>query len=543
MDKGLFLVLEGSDGSGKGTQFKLLVDRLKKEGYDVETFDFPQYNQESSYFVREYLKGTYGTADEVGPYTGSLFYALDRYQAAPDIKRAIEAGKIVIANRFTGSNMAHQGTKFSNTEERKGYFLWLDAIEFQMLGIPRPDLSLVLRVPAKTAQALIDQRNIDTGDTNKHDIHEADLKHLEKAVEVYDNLCELFPKDFKQLDCIRNKKLLDIESIHNLVWQSINPMLPPKRKSKATKTTPTSDAKFDEKRPDGTYKYYVPSNLDKKTATQYREIMDTIFQTYTDIVGKMSKTVTRAQACDAAQAILPVAASSTIEILHAKKTQTSLVRKLAESNFTENYSAEVEAVTLDSVWPRNELEIVPDMLYQFSALPLADIKSAVGSWSYDQKAKTFDSYVTDKPNGPVFEKVNYTWDVVSEYGAFHELHKQQVGDDLEWQELTPRYGYAMPILAEETLLTDDFEQCFDLSLKLYSILQSAGYAHEAQYATLFGHRMRWKVTLTAREMLGIRKLSAHPDYRKLIIHMNEKIAETHPQVARTLLSDELLAKS
>ena len=145
---GLFLVVEGTDGSGKGTQFKLLVDKLTAEGYDVATFDFPQYEQPSSYFVREYLNGNYGTADEVGPYTGSLFYALDRYQAAPAIREALAAGKVVIANRFTGSNMAHQGTKFNHSEERRGYFIWLDNLEFQMLNIPRPDKSIVLRVPA-----------------------------------------------------------------------------------------------------------------------------------------------------------------------------------------------------------------------------------------------------------------------------------------------------------------------------------------------------------------------------------------------------------
>ena len=123
---GLFLVIEGTDGSGKGTQFKILADRLKSEGHDVVTFDFPQYDHDSSYFVKQYLNGNYGTADEVGPYTGSLFYALDRYQAAPAIRQALADGKIVLANRFTGSNMAHQGTKFTNDEERRGNFIWLD---------------------------------------------------------------------------------------------------------------------------------------------------------------------------------------------------------------------------------------------------------------------------------------------------------------------------------------------------------------------------------------------------------------------------------
>jgi dTMP kinase len=146
--RGIFIAIEGTDGSGKGTQFKKLVERLTSKGHDVATFDFPQYDEPSSYFVKQYLNGEYGTTEEVGPYTGSLFYALDRYEASTKIRKALDEGKVVITNRFTGSNMAHQGTKFHSAEERRGYFIWLDNLEFQMLKIPRPDYNFVLRVPA-----------------------------------------------------------------------------------------------------------------------------------------------------------------------------------------------------------------------------------------------------------------------------------------------------------------------------------------------------------------------------------------------------------
>src|SRR6185369_3342376 len=110
---------------------------------------FPQYEQESSYFVRQYLGGAYGGADDVGPYTSSLFYALDRFEAAPRIREAMNQGKVVLVDRFTGSNMAHQGTKILNAEQRRGFFIWLDNLEFEMLRIPRPDISFILRVPVE----------------------------------------------------------------------------------------------------------------------------------------------------------------------------------------------------------------------------------------------------------------------------------------------------------------------------------------------------------------------------------------------------------
>src|SRR3990167_3133336 len=225
---GLFIVLEGTDGSGKGTQFDLLADRLKKEGYNVETFDFPRYSEPSSYFVKQYLNGNYGGVNEVGPYTASLFYALDRFDASSDIRKALNQGKIVLSNRYTGANMAHQGTKFDNAEERRGYFIWLDNIEFEMLKVPRPDKSFVLRVPADIAQKLVDNKDQRSYTDKKRDIHEADIHHIEKSVDVYDDLCELFPKDFQRLDCVRSNNLLSIDTIHKMLWETIQPLFPPK---------------------------------------------------------------------------------------------------------------------------------------------------------------------------------------------------------------------------------------------------------------------------------------------------------------------------
>ena len=172
MSKGQFYVLEGTDASGKTTQFNLLVERLVNEGYDVVTFDFPQYQN-------DYLAGNYGSAEEVGPYTASVFYALDRYSARDAINKALGEGKIVLCNRFTGSNMAHQGTKFSSPEERRGFFIWEDNLEFQMLGIPRPSASIVLRVDSSTVQQLLELRA--NQENRVKDIHEADKNHIEKS--------------------------------------------------------------------------------------------------------------------------------------------------------------------------------------------------------------------------------------------------------------------------------------------------------------------------------------------------------------------------
>lgn len=111
-------------------------------------------------------------------------------------------------------------------------------------------------------------------------------------------------------------------------------------------------------------------------------------------------------------------------------------------------------------------------------------------------------------------------------------------DDMQWQQLTPRYGYDTPQLIEDAGLTEQFEECFDLSLKLHSLLIEMGYELEAQYATLLGHKMRWKVTYNAREAFHLHELrtspQGHPGYRKLVGQMHEKLAQVHPMLAEAM---------
>lgn len=225
MSQGLFIVIEGSDGSGKGTQFTLISDKLQAQGYDIATYDFPQYDQPSSYFVREYLNGNYGSADELGAYTPSLFFALDRFQAAQSIKRDLAAGKIVLSNRFIGANLAHQGQKINDEAEKTRYYEWLYDLEFNILGIPKPDVNVVLLVPAAIAQQLVDQKAARSYTDKKRDIHEADLNHLTRAVAAYEKLCQQFPEQFIAVQGVQDGELLPIPEVTDRIWEHIEPML------------------------------------------------------------------------------------------------------------------------------------------------------------------------------------------------------------------------------------------------------------------------------------------------------------------------------
>lgn len=747
-NQGVFIVLEGTDGSGKGTQYEILKKRLEDEGYPVAGFDFPQYDKPSSFFVKEYLNGNYGTAEQVGPYTGSLFFALDRYQAAPQIRQALSEGKVVISNRFTGSNMAHQGTKFDKPKERKDYFLWLENLEYEMLGIPRPDHSLVLRVPADVAQGLVDKKEQRSYTNKKRDIHEADLSHLERSVEVYDDLCKLFPDEFTALSCVQDGQLRTIQEISQLVWETVLPDLPAKLKKVAkssvqstaqlsttanpfvtkdsdgqynitdagkeyldaavTNTTDNvysfndtlqpltiaaamarlsrrgddmrvtildefadaagKDAKllqrvisafgddsvqqlvgqyivvedasnlltkklewgrlaayleqstryiyFDKKNAHGEYRYHTPEHFDASTKEHYKKAMDKLFDTYSALVHHLTDYVrqnssvpaaerdvawqgaTRAQACDAIRAVLPVATTSTVgifasgqaieslimhllsdELVEARITGKKIlaearkviptfleradkpdrggatiayrantykaVQDIAQKHLTANHSdAQQEAVQLTSVWPRNEIDLLPDMLYEHSSLSLSEITEQVDSWPYERRLEAFQAYIGERLNrrhrpGRAIEKAHYSWDLICDYGIFRDLQRHRMVDDLEWQFLTPRYGYEIPQLVEDAGLGEAFQRCFDLSLQLYSYLQSAGYELDAQYATLLGHKMRWKVTYNAREAFHLHELrtspQGHPGYRKLVQQMHEQLCLVHPNLGEAMI--------
>jgi len=216
-----FIVIDGTDGSGKATQSRLLVERLKKEGFEVATFSFPQYGAKSAGPTEEYLAGKYGSAVEVGPYRGSFFYAIDRYDASFKIRAALSEGKVVVSDRYVGSNLGHQGGKIHEAEERLKFFKWDDDLEHNLFNIPRPDINIVLHVPPEISQKLSDSAS---KNGVSHDIHETNFQHLKDAETAYLEIVNIF-ENFKLIECVENGEYLSPEKIHEKVWQIINPIL------------------------------------------------------------------------------------------------------------------------------------------------------------------------------------------------------------------------------------------------------------------------------------------------------------------------------
>ncbi len=229
LKKSAFIVIEGPDGSGKATQTELLVKALKKESFKVRKIDFPQYGNKSAGLIEEYLNGKYGKAKEIGPYRASIFYACDRYNASFKIRKWLNDGCVVIADRYVSSNAAHQGGKIESKAKRKKYFKWLYDLEYNIFEIPKPDITFILKTSTDFSYKLSskienkekrEKKHLYLG-KKKRDIHEKDKQHLSDSLNIYLELSKEKPEEFKIIECIKEKKLLPPKDIHNKIKESL----------------------------------------------------------------------------------------------------------------------------------------------------------------------------------------------------------------------------------------------------------------------------------------------------------------------------------
>lgn len=211
---GFLIVIDGLDGSGKNTQSKLLYEKLIAEGKRAKLISFPVYESDSSALVKLYLGGAFGSdPDAVNSFAASAFFAVDRVASyLLDWKKDYEEGAIIIANRYTTANAIHQLTKLPE-EEHDAFLSWLYHFEFEQLGLPAPDRTILLEVPVEKSLSLIDSRG------EKKDIHE-NRAHLERAYRAAMEVCEKW--HWEKLLCTDERgELFSIEEIGNKIWKML----------------------------------------------------------------------------------------------------------------------------------------------------------------------------------------------------------------------------------------------------------------------------------------------------------------------------------
>jgi dTMP kinase len=184
--RGKLIVFEGTDFSGKSTQIKLLIEKLKKEGISSLTIHFPNYQTPTGKVVKRYLDSEFGSANSIDPRIASILYAEDRFASKPAIEDALKKFDVVILDRYVESNMGHQGGKIKDKVEREKFFKWLEEIEYGTFSLPKPDAILFLHMPCIVGMELKKER------AGKEDGHESDIEHLKNAEKSYLHLVNLY---------------------------------------------------------------------------------------------------------------------------------------------------------------------------------------------------------------------------------------------------------------------------------------------------------------------------------------------------------------
>jgi len=219
---GKLIVITGPDGCGKKTQSQLLVGKLKKSGYNVETIDFPQY--ENNFFgimVGRYLKGEFGKATEINPYLASILYAGDRFESKSKINKWLAEGKIVVCDRYVGDNFLHQGIKIKDNVKREAFFQWLYDLEFNVFNARQADITFYLDMPLEISLRLLKNKDAQEKKSyldGKEDGHENE-KHLRETREISEDLIKKF--GWIKIGCAEKGDILPKNEISDMLFKHV----------------------------------------------------------------------------------------------------------------------------------------------------------------------------------------------------------------------------------------------------------------------------------------------------------------------------------
>lgn len=218
------IVIDGSDGSGKATQTKLLVKRLKKRGEHVRTLDFPQYEKNFfGAFVGECITGEHGDFLTLDPHITSVIYAADRFESSEKIKKWLHDGCTVVLDRYVSANQIHQGGKIFDARKRKEFLLWLDEMEYGVFKMPRPHMVIYLDVPIMTSVGLLrhaQQKKKKYLKEGKSDLVEQSMDYLSNARNSAIWLSRT-QKNWHRIQCVKDGSLRAIGDIHEEIMSLV----------------------------------------------------------------------------------------------------------------------------------------------------------------------------------------------------------------------------------------------------------------------------------------------------------------------------------
>lgn len=492
--QGTLLAIEG-DNTVVVSQIDSFASALEEQGRKVAIIRCPSHVSKSY----------------ANPYKSAIVAANELAKLNTKITELVSQRYIVIVLNYVGHIMEQHATGFASAHERRGFYVWIDNLAHVLLEVARPTITLILRA-----------------DSNQ----------------LYDEINALFPKDHKIIDTLRNNNKVEQSDIKKIVLNAIDPYLPAANKDLDNYKRVIIDGNSNNNQL-GDYNNFIEfSHLSKNKLnfttpnTISDDLKQTLHQANQQLEAAFRQIVTKLDVNNKfriAAMVLPTATAPFSSVINnPNHPDMSVSDELLPNNYTQSTD---ENISLINYTPRNELDLAAPIAYEFSDKPFVEVLKASNQWNYEEKSKLLINYVKNG-NTAALQDATYTFDLVSDVATFYELKAMGLHSSLQHQHITPRLGFETPEELEEQGLTDLYEQCFDVSFKLHSALVAQGYAHEAQYATLLGHKMRWRVTYSAKDIFKLNEHEAkepvNADYTSLAKELRTKMGEVHPIIGSSL---------